>query len=489
MFPNVLKTVRAFLERKKSAFPNLERFARNNPAFLRAARTLFPTCEPRDVGATFISGVDRFVANPEYTALPRILDAFRDFWSPGQSPQAAEFWTALIADCIVRTQERLNSGEMNSLWGVSPIVNLQAAVAADRSLNVNAKSLVFSTYHISSNFDVVLSDIQARLVAEGTQDWVLLRWIILVWAIANYDFFHFYNDRGIVEPAGGYGSPRFGISVPEMEIYRRAEKRLYTYAYGADHRTRQKTLALGKWTFCSECPDPGTFCICDDAGGSETLRVIREHSTAVIAHGLAMKLIPGARNIPYLAVDVDKINPGSSQRPSSGQLLVGHFPNHGYFKGSKYLEAAIGKLRAEGHDIELLQLSGKPRDEILQAMAEVDVLVDQLVSGSFGLTAVEAMALGCPVICYLHDDVAIAERDACPVIPANPETIADVMRALYLDRKQLAEARIAGPQYVKRNYSIQSLGRHLAALYLETADLPEPLKTMIAGNAARLNGE
>jgi glycosyltransferase involved in cell wall biosynthesis len=166
--------------------------------------------------------------------------------------------------------------------------------------------------------------------------------------------------------------------------------------------------------------------------------------------------------------------------------VIGHFPNHGYFKGSKYLEAAIRKLQEEGHNIGLMQLSGKPREEIIEAMGEIDVLVDQLVSGSFGLTAIEGMALGCPVICYLHDGIAIAEPDACPVIPANPETIEMVLRGLVLDRQPLSRARIEGPIYVKKNYSIQSLGKHLASLYIETADLPEPLKAMIMTNARNL---
>ena len=78
-------------------------------------------------------------------------------------------------------------------------------------------------------------------------------------------------------------------------------------------------------------------------------------------------------------------------------------------------------------------------------MGDIDVLVDQLVSGSFGLTAIEAMALGCPVICYLHDGTTIAEPDACPVIPANPDTITDVLRDLMRDPERLSKARVSGP--------------------------------------------
>jgi glycosyltransferase involved in cell wall biosynthesis len=487
MFRNLLDAVRTLAKQEKSDFSNLERFARKNRAFRQAIRTVFPACHPRDVGETLIRNINEFVASRDYAALTSMLDALRAYLNPDLSRPARKFWDALILDCIEITESRLQSGRVNSLWGITPLLTLRTAVAADRSLNVNANSLVFTTYHITSDFDFVLSNIQDRLIAERSEDFVPFRWIMLIWAIANYDIFHFYNDRGIIEPFGGYGSSQFGISLREMEIYRRAKKRLFTYAYGADHRLRQKTLALGKWTFCSECPDPGAFCVCDDVGGGAMLKVIREHSTAVIAHGLAMKIIPRARNIPYITVDVNKLRPRLPRCLDRDQFVIGHFPNHGYFKGSKYLEVAIGKLQAEGHNIKLLHLSGKPNEEIVEAMREIDVLVDQLVSGSFGLTAIEGMALGCPVICYLHEGIAIAEPDACPVIPANPDTIEEVLRGLVLDRKQLAQARIAGPTYVKKNYSIQSLAKHLADLYVETANLPENLKATIAENARNLN--
>lgn len=456
-----------------SDFPNLKRFARRNASFREASRKLFPNSSLAKIGENLLQTADRIAVEKDYSQVILLLDVLRPFLNPDQSTDAQDFWNAFVGDCRKISEKRVLAGHPNSLWGVTPIVSLRACVAADRALNVNASSVVFTTYHTASDFDFVFAGIQSRLAAERSEDVYLFRWIILIWAIANFDFFHLYNDRGIIEPAGGYGSPRFGIAVREMELYREAGKRLYTYAYGADHRTRNKTLALGKWSFCSECPEPGQYCVCDDAGGASMLGTIGEYSTAVVAHGLAVKLIPGARNVPYLTVDVAKFNPRKLVGRRVGELLVGHFPNHPYFKGSKYLEKAVLELQSEGYRVELLQLSGKPNDEILAAMQTIDVLVDQLVSGSFGLTAVEAMASGCPVICYLHAGVSVADLDTCPVIYADPDTIKDVLRDLVSDRTRLSVAEAAGPIYVKRNYSIEALARHLASLYVETADLPE----------------
>src|SRR5262249_15253911 len=138
-------------------------------------------------------------------------------------------------------------------------------------------------------------------------------------------------------------------------------------------------------------------------------------------------------------------------------LRVGHFPNHGFFKGTRYLEAAIEQLRKEGLGLDLVMISGRSHDEILEAMHEADVLVDQLIGGWFGLTAVEAMALATPVVCYIRQGAPIAEPDRCPIIRADPDTIAAVLRRLATsERHTLSDIGIQSRAYVLRNYSVDA---------------------------------
>lgn len=444
--------------------PRVERFARNHREFASAVQKFVCNAGVRGISVKLFGALHGAVIASDSNALLLMLDALRPFLDPGKSAEASKFWDALIADCAEVAEKRLRSGQISTVWGVTPIVNLRSGVAADRMLGFEADSLVFNQFYISSNFDVVLSSVQDRIVAERSEDTYLFRWLVLIWALKRYDVFHLFNDRGIIEPAGGYGSPLFGISVQEMEIYRRAGKLLFTYAYGADHRIRNKTLSLGKWTFCTDCPEPGKFCVCDDVGGVKMLATIRSYATAMIAHGVAMEIIAGARNIPYISVDINDFPETKRREPfSEAPLRVGHFPNHEYFKGSKYLRQAIENLQAKGRAIEFVTLSGVPRSEVLGMMGKIDVLVDQLVGGSFGLTAIEAMATGCPVICYLHDGVQIAAPKECPIIQANPDSIEEVLA--HLSHSQLEFAGRAGREYVRKHYSITPLAEHLSRLY------------------------
>lgn len=459
-------------DRGETSFAGLNLFAWLSPERAQLARGALGEASGR-FGPMLYEGLDTlFRRDVDVPKLFALLEAFGPLLSmPQPETRAALFWDAVLVDARLQSAHRRRIGRLRSLWGVTPINMLREMAQGDRRLGNEADTVVFTSYYIASNFDVVLKVYKEAVAAERVEYTGLFHNLVLVWALLRYDNFHLFNDRGLAVPTGGYGTD-FGIMLREMELYRAAGKQLYTYAYGADHRMRQKTLASGRFNFCMECPEPGRFCVCDDAGGEKMLAAIAARSTAVIATGLAMEQIPEARNLYYTVVDTDVMQwVAQPDAAASRPLRVGHFPNHGYFKGTKYLEDAIAKLRAEGELIELDMISGVPQTEILARMATVDVLVDQLISGAFGLTAIEAMALGRPVIGHLRAGVAVADLDGCPIIRADPDTICDVLRKVVRERASLPDIGIRSRDYIVRHYSVDVLARRLASLYVDTAEL------------------
>lgn len=473
------------------SFAALDLFARLSAERARAVRDALGGSGP--FGAMLHRELDALFRGPaDIARLLAVVEALGPVLSLAQLDAEGElFWDAVVVDARRQSAGRRRSGGMRSLWGVTPINLLRELAEADRRLGHEAETVVFTSYHVTSNFDVLLKPYEAAITSERIALWVPFHNLVLVWALLRYDNFHLFNDAGLSAPTGGYGS-NMGIALREMDLYRAAGKQLYTYAYGADHRMRQKTLASGRFNFCMECPEPGRFCVCDDAGGERMLAEIASRSTEVVATGLSMEQIPGARNLYYTVVDTDLMKPAPApDSAASRPLRVGHFPNHGYFKGTKYLQDAVAKLQAEGEPIELDMISGVPQTEILARMATVDVLVDQLISGAFGLTAIEAMALGRPVIGHLRADVALADLDACPIIRADPDTIDDVLRKLLRERDTLPEIGTQSRDYVVQHYSVDVFARRLASLYADTAALSEPHRERlraIAGGDAPLPG-
>jgi glycosyltransferase involved in cell wall biosynthesis len=390
---------------------------------------------------------------------------------------APEFWEAVRADARRLTQRRFQEGRARSVWGVTPIMGLQEMAAADRLCGIAAETVVFNTYYVTSNFDINFSVHQQAVLEEHDNWYGTFRDTCLIWALLRFDIFNLYSDRGFIEPAGGYGSDRFGIALREMDHYQNSGKRFYPYVYGADIRTRKRTLAQDKYNFCMDCPEVGRFCICDDEGAALVREQIAARATYPIAAHLSMDYVPGARNMYSLIVDAARITPRRALPQSSSTFRIGHFPNHGMFKGTEYLKSAVENLQKCGSDIELVLLSGLPNEEILEAMAGLDVLVDQLISGSFGLTAVEGMATGVPVICNVRQNVDVLESRKIPTIQADPDTIEEVLRGLIdADKPDLRRIGLAGRAYVIRNYSIVPFAGRLASLYSETANLPQRMR-------------
>jgi hypothetical protein len=107
----------------------------------------------------------------------------------------------------------------------------------------------------------------------------------------------------------------------------------------------------------------------------------------------------------------------------------------------------LEKLDAEGL-IEMVQAPELvPPEAMPHLMSNTDVLVDQILSGTYGVACVEAMWAGRVVVGWMAPDV----RDLCPgevpVIDAAPQDFEAVMRELIRDRDGLPAIAEAGRAY------------------------------------------
>ncbi|MBE1426397.1 glycosyltransferase involved in cell wall biosynthesis [Desulfomicrobium macestii] len=148
-----------------------------------------------------------------------------------------------------------------------------------------------------------------------------------------------------------------------------------------------------------------------------------------------------------------------------GPIRILHAPNHQMIKGTKYFEKAIRELRDEGVDVELVVVSKVPNEEIKRLIAECDVVADQLVVGWYAMFALEGMAAGRPVLCYLRPELVdlytfagLVEPDEIPIVQCSYRDVKETVRSLVENRAELAEIGRKSRGYAEKHHSTEAIG-------------------------------
>ena len=151
--------------------------------------------------------------------------------------------------------------------------------------------------------------------------------------------------------------------------------------------------------------------------------------------------------------------PSDSPRP-----LVVHAPSDRAKKGTTHVIEACERLA-----VELDVVEGVPHDLARERYARADIVVDQLNAGWHGVFALEAMALGKPVVSHLKPDVVERSAEAfgatVPIVPATADTLVDALRPLVEDAALRRSLGAEGRAYVEQVHDIDRLADRLLDIY------------------------
>lgn len=361
----------------------------------------------------------------------------------------------------LRLARRAVSRRVRSVWTGSPIITIGVNARAEGMLGCDSTSIVTQTYYLTQAFDRNLSDLRSLPLV----GW-LLPYAFFVWACTAVDRLHFFCDQGILPT-----SRRLLFHPIELRVYRLLGLQVFLWTYGADVRTRDATLALGEPNCCTDCTQVGLACICDDILQQRWFRMLSRHATAVFSMGDMTRYTPGSRNdLFFWPIDLEvqggaRYAPAYPDGAAGRPLRIVHAPNHRDFKGTKHLEAAITELRAEGELVELVMVEGVPNAEALRLYRSADVIFDQCMIGFHGYFALEAMALGKPVMCFIRERSWLLDPDRCPIVNVTMRTLKEDIRRLAHSRAKLPKIGRQGRAYIEEHFSISAFSRRLERAY------------------------
>jgi glycosyltransferase involved in cell wall biosynthesis len=335
-----------------------------------------------------------------------------------------------------------------------PVINISYTSRADRLYGYPSETLVYEPYSINRkrDFDHVL-DRAVRVPLLG----LLVPYAAFLWAGLRYDVFGLFFDGGLLGRTPWWRA--------ELALLKLAGKRILVYPYGGDARLASETRKLGRWHAYTDIPPGGEDRA--EAGVRERLDAFGRHADVILGCADLVEGLPRLDGVFLYPLPTEEWAP--TEAPVDDVLTVVHSPNHPHYKGTRYLVEAVDELRREGLAIELVLVQGMPNDEARAAYEQADVIADQFLIGAYALFAIEGMALGKPVLCYLNERFAPhhPEWAECPILSTTPETIGANLRRLAAEPELRGELGRRGPPYADKYHSLRAVGAQLDGIYRE----------------------
>lgn len=160
--------------------------------------------------------------------------------------------------------------------------------------------------------------------------------------------------------------------------------------------------------------------------------------------------VPEAHWLP-LTVDVGAWSGGSGIFGDDGPPVVLHIPSRRVppIKGTQHIEPVLKDFERRGL-IRHLGPETVPHTEMRALVHSADIVVDQILTGSYGVAAVEAMAAGRVVMGYVGDETSAVLPETPPIVEAPPAAFASALEAVLADREASRDRGAQGVGYVRR---------------------------------------
>jgi hypothetical protein len=361
--------------------------------------------------------------------------------------------------------------------------NPQQLARSERQLGLASHAVGFSQNYIGYECDEVLwRDGDSVLVRE------FKRWQLLYSALTRFDVIHFNCGMSIlpkrIDTKPGptsqlHGALRLGywaygriFYLKDLPLLKSAGKALFVTYQGGDARQGQFCRENFDIHFADEVP-PGYYSPASDARRREEIAIFERYADGIFAlNPDLLRVLPRrAKFLPYANTDLKDWRPSDYRPGSRSRPLVVHAPSHQGVKGTRFVLNAVNRLKSEGVAFEFALVEKMSRSEARKVFEQADLLVDQLLSGWYGGVAVEMMALGKPVVCYLREEdlgfIGAPMRADLPIIRAEPNTIYEVLKDYLVRRRsELAELGARSRAFVEKWHDPISIAALLKEDYL-----------------------
>ena len=195
------------------------------------------------------------------------------------------------------------------------------------------------------------------------------------------------------------------------------------------------------------------------------LRMLKASSGIIVHDYELLPHIPKDVVLPVyivpLRIEISKFVP-YYPKANVKKVKIVHAPSKRSTKGT---DTILNCLKYVKGDYELVLVEGKTQDEAFKIYEEADIIIDQISVGTYGVFAVEAMALGKPVITFIDNEIKNKFPDDLPIVSSDFQTLPKVLDDLISDGKKRYEIGVRGRKYVERYHDNCKVTKYLKDIY------------------------
>lgn len=336
--------------------------------------------------------------------------------------------------------------KLRIMHGLSEVAGQNTySVRGLKEIGENAETVVYYKHPFSYPYDKCLNIDKAD--KKKYPIYAVKLGIFYLSALMKYDCFHFHYGHSILN----------GI---ELASYRKAGKKVFFEFHGSDLRDYETICKISGMPY-------------DPKEATSPKMHKRNRKICRIADGI---IVHDDELIPYLPkecapvyvvplrVDITQFKPVYPETVVE-KIRIVHAPSKRAGKGTKYVLEAFEKLKDKYDNIELVLVEGKTQKEAFEIYKTADIVVDQLFAGTYGVFAIEAMAMGKPVITYISDEMKKRLPEELPIVSGNIYTVADALENLIQNGNMRREKGVAGREYVENYHNYIHVAMVLRDIY------------------------
>lgn len=288
-----------------------------------------------------------------------------------------------------------------------------------------------------------------------------LIWDAFADAVGRFDVFHFNFGRSFFTSPWPIGAvPPFW----DLPVLRSLGKKVFFTFHGTDCRTRRVQDAENPWSFYRYADIP-----VDDDRVEQTVEIIRTYANKMLITSPEYAIFVPDAELQPRTLDLQE---WPKQPPAQREIpKILHVPSARGTKGTHIVVEGLRALEEDGVKFEFVLLEGAPHSEAMRAIADADIVIDNVLTGDYEVVSLEAMACNRVPVAYRQSRSKTAFPDA-PVFEVDPPSFPERMRALVEDVSQRRALAQRGRDFMAHAHDAPVVAARLLELYEQDAPAP-----------------